>query len=272
MLGAARRLLVLGPSNPDTAAPMLLSPLYTRLLFPLRVYLAFAVIALPASLVVIATPGQDRRRAIARWAALAVFRFSGISLRIKGLEHLPAGACLVAANHASYLDGIILTAALPPRFGFVIKREITAAPLVGWLLARLGSEFVERFDKKSAGNDAHRLIRLARGGACLGVFPEGTFKREPGLRPFHLGAFMAATRAGLPVVPVAIRGARHILPAQSWSPNPGNLEVELMAPIAPHGRSGEHARRLRDAVRAHILQKCSEGDRQHPHDEVQPAG
>ncbi|HEV2213190.1 MAG TPA: lysophospholipid acyltransferase family protein [Gammaproteobacteria bacterium] len=250
---------------------MSLRTLYTRLLFPLRVWLAFALLALPAALVIIATPGQERRRAIARRTAKWVFGVGGIGLKISGLEHLPAGACLVAANHASYLDGIILTAALPPRFGFVIKREVTAAPLVGWLLARLGSEFVERFDKKSAGNDAHRLIRLARSGACLGVFPEGTFKRESGLRPFHLGAFMAATRAGLPVVPAAIRGARHILPAASWSPRPGNLEVELMLPVAPQGRSGEHARGLRDAVRARILEKCGEGEQPNPQDGLRPA-
>lgn len=246
---------------------MPLRRLYSRLLFPLRLWLAFALVALPLALIVIALPGEERRRRLARWAARGVFRVGGISFYIKGLEYLPAGACLVAANHASYLDGIILTAALPPRFGFVIKREMANAPLAGWLLARLGSEFVERFDKKSAGSTAHKLIRRARGGACLGVFPEGTFKLEPGLRPFHLGAFITATRASLPVVPAVIRGARHILPAHCWWPYPGDLQVEVLAPVHAHGRSGEDARRLRDAVRSHILQRCGEPDHAHAHGE-----
>ncbi|HEU5399309.1 MAG TPA: lysophospholipid acyltransferase family protein [Gammaproteobacteria bacterium] len=231
-----------------------------KYLVPFRVWLAALLLVLPAALLIIALPGQERRRRVARRAGRLAFRFSGLPLRVHGVRHLPREACIVVANHASYLDGVILTAALPPRFGFVIKREITAAPLVGWLLKRLGSEFVDRFDKKAAQGTASRLIQLAKGGACLGMFPEGTFKREAGLRPFHLGAFMTATRAGMPVVPIAIRGARAILPAECWWPRAGSLEVEVLPPVSPDGGKGDHARELRDAVRARILAACGEPD------------
>lgn len=231
-----------------------------KYLVPLRVWLAAVFFVVPMALLIIALPGQTRRRRTARWAGRLLFQLSGIPLRVKGLSHLPHEACIVAANHASYLDGVILTAALPPRFGFVIKHEVATAPLVGWLLERLGSEFVNRFDKKAAQNTASRLIQLARNGACLGVFPEGTFKLEPGLRPFHLGAFLTATRARLPVVPVIIRGSRGILPAHCWWPRPGSLEVEVLAPVHPHGKSGDHARQLRHTVRNHILHACGEPD------------
>ena len=231
-----------------------------KYLVPLRVWLTVALFVLPTALIVIALPGQDRRRRTARWAGRALFWLAGIPLSVRGLERLPLGACIVAANHASYLDGVILTAALPPRFAFVIKREITSAPLVGWLLKRLGSEFVERFDKKAAHSDATRIIQRARDGACLGMFPEGTFKTEPGLRHFHMGAFLTATRAGLPVVPVVIRGARRILPAQCWWPRPGALEVDVLPAVAPQGRNGDGARELRRQVRAEILALCGEPD------------
>jgi 1-acyl-sn-glycerol-3-phosphate acyltransferase len=214
--------------------------------------------------VVIALPGRDRRRRAAHWSAKALFRLLGVRLQVSGQEHLPA-TCIVAANHASYLDGIILTAALPPRFGFVIKREITKVPLVGWMLERLGSEFVERFDKHGARNDATRIMQRAAEGSCLGVFPEGTFVAEPGLRPFHLGGFMAATRGGLPVVPIAIRGARHILPAQRWWPRQGDLAVEVMPPIAPEARNGDAARKLREDVRNEVLKHCGEPDHGQAH-------
>lgn len=231
-----------------------------KYLVPFRAWLAALLLVLPAALLIIALPGQERRRRAARRAGLWAFRFSGIPLKVSGLERLPPEACMVVANHASYLDGVILTAALPPRFGFVIKREITAAPLVGWLLKRLGSEFVDRFDKKSAQGTASRLIQLARSGACLGMFPEGTFKPEAGLRPFHLGAFMTATRAGMPVVPIAIRGARTILPAHVWWPRAGSLEVEVLPAIRPAGKSGDDARMLRQTARAGILAACGEPD------------
>lgn len=232
-------------------------------LFVLRFWLSGLLFAVPASLLVTLLPGQDRRRRAARYTARTLLRLAGVGLRVKGLDRLPEGSCIVAGNHASYLDGIVLTAALPPRFGFVIKREVTKAPLVGWLLHRLGSEFVERFDKKAAHNDANRIIRRARTGGCLGVFPEGTFRREPGLRPFHLGAFLTATRAGLPVVPLVIRGARAILPADTWWPAAGTVEVELLQPVRPHGRTGDAARVLREKVRERILAHCGEPDAAH---------
>ena len=230
-------------------------------LVPWRVWLSMALFVLPSMVVVIILPGQERRRRMARWSARMVFRLSGVGLRVTGLEHLPE-TCIVAANHASYLDGIILTAALPPRFSFVIKREITKVPLVGWMLHRLGSEFGERFDKHAARKDASRLIQRSQDGACLGVFPEGTFLAEPGLRPFQLGGFMAAVRAGLPVVPVAIRGARHILPAHVWWPRAGDLEVEVLPALLPEARNGDEARRVRSEVRARILARCGEPDHQ----------
>ena len=231
-----------------------------KYLVPLRVWLTVALFVLPVAVLVIALPGQGLRRRTARWAGRVLFRLAGLPLDVRGLENLPAGACIVAANHASYLDGVILTAALPPRFGFVIKREITAVPLVGWLLERLGSEFVERFDKKAAHSDATRIIQRARDGLCLGMFPEGTFVAEPGLRHFHMGAFLTATRAGMPVVPVVIRGARGILPAHCWWPRPGALQVEVLTPVPPQGKTGDSAREQRRRVREQILKLCGEPD------------
>ena len=253
-------MLVLRRANRDTAAPMTgpqSKPL--NLLFPLRVWLVALFFVLPAALLVIALPGQERRRRTARLAGRFMFRASGVRLKVEGLNHLPQ-SCIVVANHASYLDGVILTAALPPRFSFVIKREMATAPLIGWLLTRLGSEFVDRGDKKAGHNTASRLIQKARIGACIGVFPEGTFKREPGLRPFHLGAFLTATRTGLPVAPVVIRGSRRILPAHRWWPRHGHLEIEVLPPVTPRGRLGDDARDLRKAVRARILMHCGEPD------------
>jgi 1-acyl-sn-glycerol-3-phosphate acyltransferase len=215
--------------------------------------------AIPSVLWVAILPGRARRRRWARRCARGLLRLMGIGLKVEGLAHLPE-TCIVAANHASYLDGVILTAALPPRFGFVIKREITKVPLVGWMLKRVGSEFVERFDKHGARHDASRLMQRAQQGNCLGIFPEGTFVAEPGLRDFQLGGFMAATRGSLPVVPIAIRGARRILPAHCWMPRRGDLQVQVLAPIAPQARNGEAARKLRDAVHAAVLACCGEPD------------
>ena len=230
------------------------------LTFPVRAWLAGLLFLIPASVVVICLPGRHRRRRLARRTAQGLFRLMGVPVRIHGLERFPEQPCIVVANHASYLDGPVLTAVLPPRFGFVIKREVTRAPFIGRLLARLGSEFVERFDKQAARGDAHRIIQLARAGASLGIFPEGTFTSEAGLRQFHLGAFVAAARAGLPVVPIAIRGTREILRANTLRPRAGRIEVEILEPLSPQGPRSQTARNLREAARNCILEYCGEPD------------
>lgn len=92
------------------------------------------------------------------------------------------------------------------------------------------------------------------------AFPEGTLLRRPGLLSFRLGAFAAAVEAGLPVVPVAIRGTRTVLRGEQWFPRRGSVSVEIGEPIIPDGEGFEAAIQLRDAARSWILAHCNEPD------------
>jgi 1-acyl-sn-glycerol-3-phosphate acyltransferase len=212
-------------------------------------------------LAVILAPGIARRRRIARATARGGLRLAGLSLEVRGLEHLPSGACIVVANHASYLDGIVLTAALPPDFSFVIKREAARVPVVGLLLRRLRSHFVDRFDRNKGRADAGKLMQSAQRGHPIGIFPEGTFIAEPGLRPFQRGAFVTACRAELPVVPAGIRGSRRALGAGTLLLRAGPIVVELGPALQPGGRTLAAAESLRAAAHAAVLGLCGEADR-----------
>src|SRR4029453_8029336 len=117
---------------------------------------------------------------------------------------LPVTSCVVVANHASYLDGVVLKAVLPPRFSFVIKREAAAFPVAGLLLRRIGSEFVDRGSQGGRQSDARRVVRRAVAGHSLVFFPEGTFTEKPGLRRFHVGAFVASAGRHKRLVPGAV--------------------------------------------------------------------
>ena len=110
-------------------------------------------------------------------------------MRVEGNAIEPHYPCVVVANHASYLDGIILTAALPAGFTYLIKYEMSRVPIAGFILRRLGSAFVDRDDRNDRQRTARALHSLATRGSALGFFPEGTFDKAPGLKPFHLGAF-----------------------------------------------------------------------------------
>ncbi|MBS1179725.1 MAG: hypothetical protein H6R06_4137 [Proteobacteria bacterium] len=200
-------------------------------LWALWAMLWLALLAPPAWLLIRLAPDPAAAWRRGGAAARLLLRLAGVPLSVRGVEHLPDGACVLVSNHASYLDGVILVAALPRAYAFVAKRELQAQALLGPPLQRLGVEFVERFDLRKSVADAEHMADAVQRGRSLLVFPEGTFVAPPGLLPFHLGAFLAAARAGVPVVPLAIRGARELLPAQRWWPRRTRLEVDIGEPI-----------------------------------------
>jgi len=222
----------------------------------------FLVLGLSSLALVTLIPGLrvGVRRSIAHGAARLFFFVSGVRVKVVGKELLPAGPCVVVANHASYVDGVLLKAFLPARFSFVIKKEITKVPLAGVLLRRIGSEFVDRFNRNAGAMDTRRLIKAADAGQAFAFFPEGTFNKAPGVGKFHSGAFVIAAHAGLPVIPVAIQGTRHMLPGGRVLPRFNRLRIEILPAVAAStGRAGA-AQGLRDEARARIVAAVNEPD------------
>lgn len=234
------------------------APRIVRTVYGIYAWSALIVAVVPALMVLTVLPRRDTRRRVTRWFARGFFLAIGSPIQYRGDRVLPDGACVVIANHASYLDGIILTAALPPRFTFVIKHEMARFPFAGFLLRRIGSEFVNRDDGRQTRVVTRRLFKAADAGDALAFFPEGTFVATPGLRRFRPGAFGAALRANVPIVPVVIFGARDKLPAGSWLPAPGPLAITVSTPIDP----GDHdsAITLSEASRRALLAHLDEPD------------
>ena len=194
-------------------------------------WLILVLVVIPVAILLLPLPGIMRRRRLARVAARLVCRLTRSPIHVTGRPIPDSFACVVVSNHASYLDGIVLTATLPPQFAFLIKSEMAAIPVTGFVLKRLGSEFVDRENPRDRHRMARRLIDTAGRGSTLAVFPEGTFDRLPGLKTFHPGAFIAAMRGGLPVVPVVITGSREKMPGNSLMPRPGRIRVHICEPI-----------------------------------------
>jgi len=230
-----------------------------KAIYGIFVGLTFTAITVPTVLLLAVIPGQTRRRGVVKAASQLILRTIGAKPRVAGLDNLPDDACVAVANHASYLDGLILTAVLPPRFTFVIKREMTQVPFANFLLQRIGSEFVERFDRSRGAIDARRIIGHAKRRQPLAFFPEGTFGPEPGLRRFHNGAFAAAMRGNLPLVPIVIRGSRSMLPSGRWLTRPGTLEVVVKPPVAVTAEPST-ATELMRRCRESILDELGEPD------------
>jgi 1-acyl-sn-glycerol-3-phosphate acyltransferase len=195
----------------------------------------FTALGLTVLTVNLFLPNLRWRRLVAGVFSRAFLRAARIPLTVEGLNRLPQVPCVVVANHASYIDGLVAAAALPPDFAFVIKKEMVRVPLASLLLRRLGSQFVERFNRHKGGVDARRVLKLAATGQSLVFFPEGTFNEVRQVGKFLGGAFTTAARSDMPVVAVAIHGTRAVLP-------PGGLGIR------------------RSAIRVEILEVLTAGD------------
>jgi len=148
-----------------------------------------------------------------RFCARSVARLTFTKIDIKGLENLPKDLShtVIVVNHSSYIDSLVLVAFLPRPVSFVAKAELLRAWISRTPLKKIKTQFVERFDVSKSVNDSQRLKTALKGEEALLFFPEGTFTRVPGLKPFHLGAFSIAAEANTSVIPIAITGTRSIL-------------------------------------------------------------
>ncbi|MDP1652724.1 MAG: AMP-binding protein [Rhodocyclaceae bacterium] len=208
-------------------------------------------------------PTLALRRHIARAGARLALFLTGLTPRVEGLQHLAEGGggpLIVVTNHASYLDGLILTAVLPPRFAYIGKQELLKNPFAAIPLRRLGSAFVERFNGARGVEDTRGLEARASAGDALIFFPEGTFRDAPGLLPFRMGAFVIAANTGAAMVPIALTGTRALLPGESLRPRYSALQVQVGEPLTAQGKDWQAALWLRDAARRQILARLDEPD------------
>jgi 1-acyl-sn-glycerol-3-phosphate acyltransferase len=201
-----------------------------------------------------------------RWQAM-----HGVSrLGLKLLGHrltvtkegpLPARNVVYVANHTSYMDHLALAAVLPGDLAFAAYKELADEPIQGPFVRRLGAFFVERFEPEGAAAEVSKALGILQGGRPLVIYPEATIMRMPGVLDFMMGAFVTAAKAGVPVIPVAICGARSILRHDHlWFPRRGNIEVHVGPAIQPRGSDFEAALDLRSAARAFILAHVHEPD------------
>lgn len=235
--------------------------LVTSVAFSAYFSLLFASIIVPTFAAVMVLPRLSWRWATVRLAARSLLRLSGTPLSVHGTDRVPASdACVIVANHPSYLDAFALVAGLPGPFTFTAGEVFARKRVVGLLLRRIGTEFVERSDREQGVADTRRLAMVASSGRRLVFFPEGGLDRMAGLRPFHMGAFVIAAEARCPVVPVSLRGSRSMLRAGHRFVRRGAIQVVVGTPIRPTGTGWDAAVDLQHQARAFILRHCGEPD------------
>lgn len=216
---------------------------------------ALAVTVLVAAvcwLVVVLAPIPQRSRYAFVGAAGAVLcRAVGVRVTVTG--RVPDdGPFLVVANHASFVDGLVLILAGPQPMRILVGGVFERQPLIGTFLSHLGCIFTEGSSPADAVAFTDRLAGVLRGGQHVGSFPEGGLESTSELESFHLGTFRAAAGANVSVVPMGISGTRAIVARGQRFPRRGVVHVAIGAPIASTGTDWRSLVALRDAAQRSV--------------------
>ena len=230
--------------------------------------IAILLLTLVSSLAAVATgvlTGSDRLPSgVMRWWGRGFIRIGGWEVRTEGLQNLPAGGAILAANHQSLVDIPLFIAALPREVRFLAKRELGGIPLFGTAMAKAGNLFIDRENPR----DAVHLVRDATDridrGQMVVIFPEGTRSRDGTIGEFKPGAFTLARKKGVPLLPVLIDGGTRALPRGSFLVRPAVLVVRVLPPVTVVGGPLMTRDEMAEETRKRILSARPEGDNQRP--------
>ncbi len=191
---------------------------------------------------------------------MVMLKVCGVRLEVQGLEHLDKEKNYIyVANHSSLLDIPAVTCAVTGKVRFMYKRELGTVPLWGWAMNLTRQHIaVERGHGSSAMRSLDDAVGRMKSGTSVLMFAEGTRTRDGNLQEFKRGAFKLALRAGVPVVPLTIKGSFDILPKHSFKITPGTITLEFDKPIAPKNTNGktsemELLEEVRSVIQQHIM-------------------
>lgn len=137
------------------------------------------------------------------WAKYTI-KTIGIDLEVKGLENIPDEACVFIGNHTSILDIPIMFYTIDRLVGFVAKKEMLKAPVIGMWLEKAHCIPLDRENPREAIKTINYGVELLKKGYSLAIFPEGTRSKDGNIGEFKKGSLKLATKAKAPIVPIAI--------------------------------------------------------------------
>ena len=192
------------------------------------------------------------RRHTRQWARRCL-ELAEIEVRIEGGDGLdPSASYVFMANHQSHCDIPSLFAALPMVPGFLAKAELRRVPFFGRAMEVGGHVFVDRRKHTQAVDAIGAAARDLRDGRSIVIFPEGTRSRRREVLPFKKGGFHLVKQAGVPLVPIGLRGTADVLPKHGRTIRPGRVHVVIGEPIPAERVGDQSLEALIREVRSHI--------------------
>lgn len=188
------------------------------------------------------------------WARI-IFFIGGVKFKVEGGENIPQDrSILIGPNHQGALDVPALHLALNKQFRWIAKKELFKIPFFGWCMFFMGCVPIDRSNSKRAMASLLHAAEDVKNSTSILIFPEGT--RNPygdGLLPFKRGLFTVAVKSEAPILPVAVLGARALMPKGSSIIRPGTINIKIGKPIESIGKEVDQLKNeLREALE-HLL-------------------
>jgi len=179
--------------------------------------------------------GDWTRRGARLWARIICWA-ALVRIRVEHADRVPLpGPVVFMSNHESWLDIPVLLVAVPGQVRFLAKKSLFSIPFLGWAMRAMGFVPVDRENRRTAIRSFEEAAARIRAGRSVLVFPEETRTTDGKLLPFQRGGFLIALKAGLPIVPVGIDGARRCMPKHTYLVKPGRVTVRFGVPIPTEG-------------------------------------
>jgi 1-acyl-sn-glycerol-3-phosphate acyltransferase len=191
---------------------------------------------------------------VARAWGRSILVVSGVQVFVREMEPLEPGRAFVfMSNHQSNFDIPVLLGHLPVPFRWLAKAELFKIPIFGRAMLGAGYIPIDRSDRPAAIASLRQAAEVVRGGVSVVIFPEGTRSPDGRLKPFKKGGFVMAIEAGVPIVPVVLKGTFDIMPKNQLLIRPRKVEVVIGEPIATADYSVDTKEALMDEVRNALL-------------------
>ena len=181
-----------------------------------------------------------------------VLKLIGVRVRMEGLENIPAGTCIFAANHVSNIDPLAFVPNIPRRVSVALKKELFRMPILSYGMKLSKFIVVDRASRQAAADSLRQSIQYLNDGLSFAIYPEGTRSPDGRLLPFKRGAFLMAIQTGVPIVPVSIAGAQKLMRKGELAIHPGEVVVRFQPPVDTSSYSVATLRDLVARVHAEV--------------------
>jgi 1-acyl-sn-glycerol-3-phosphate acyltransferase len=179
----------------------------------------------------------------------------GVRIKVKGVERIPPGTVIFAANHTSSADAPAVVGAIPRRIAILLKRSLFEWPIIGQAFHLARFIPVDRSNRESAISSLEKATEAIKNGQSFLIYPEGTRSPDGRLGEFKKGTSVMAIKAGVPLVPVACSNAHRIVKKRGLRIYPGEILVEFLSPI----NSTQYTLEQRDALNQRLHDELAAG-------------